>query len=70
MQRHIHTHKILHGAMLAVWRKKNPAQETGAETNADGGMQLGSQAVLWQLRDPHTPKRKKRKAHNSNYMQN
>jgi hypothetical protein len=31
MQRHIHMHKNLHSAMLTMWRKKNPAQESGVE---------------------------------------
>jgi hypothetical protein len=58
MQRHIHMHKNLHSAMLAVWRKKNPPQESGAEANADGRMQRSSNAILWQLRILHIPQRK------------
>jgi hypothetical protein len=33
--------------------------ETGAESNADYRMQLGSQAVLWQFKNLHIPKGKK-----------
>jgi hypothetical protein len=33
--------------------------ETGAEPNANGQKQSDSQAVLWQLKNPHIPKRTK-----------
>jgi hypothetical protein len=33
--------------------------ETGAKSNADDTMQRGSQAVLWQFKNLHIPKRKK-----------
>jgi hypothetical protein len=36
MQRHIHMHKNLHGAMYNMWRKWVIAQEKGAEPNAIG----------------------------------
>jgi hypothetical protein len=32
--------------------------ETYVKANPDSGMQLGSQAVMWQLRNLHIPKRK------------
>jgi hypothetical protein len=53
-------HKNLHSAMYAMWRNKSLPQETDAETNANTKTQLSSQAVLWQIKNPHMPKRKKK----------
>jgi hypothetical protein len=33
--------------------------ETGAESNANGRIQHGSQTVLWQIKNLHIPKREK-----------
>ncbi len=43
---------------------------TGVETNADNKSQLGSQTVLWQRRNSHIPKRKKKTNRNPNCLQN
>jgi hypothetical protein len=44
-----------------MWRKWAFAQETGAKTQTETQNQRHPQAVLWQLRNLHTPKRKTNK---------
>jgi hypothetical protein len=58
MQCHIHTHKNLHTAMLTVWRKKNPPQETDVLAASKHKTEPNPQAILCSIKNFHIPKRK------------
>jgi hypothetical protein len=69
MQRHIHIHKNLHSPMLAMWRKKNIAQETDAPAAPKHQTEPHPQTDLWQFKILHIPKRKKNTNNEKKYYQ-
>jgi hypothetical protein len=59
MQRHIHNHKILHSAMLAVWRNCLFAQESGVEKHfRTQNRTQSSNGLVAAKKNPHTTKEK------------